>query len=74
MNYFSHQYGKKWSQLELFKEIESSPELFSPNVFLRTLYQQRIMPNVMYVGGPSEISYWLQVKDMKIVKKLMVDT
>lgn len=64
VNYFSHQYGKKWSQLELFKEIESSPELFSPNVFLRTLYQQRIMPNVMYVGGPSEISYWLQLRNL----------
>lgn len=61
-NYFSVSHKKYWSKEELIDEINYHPERFSPNVFLRTLYQQRIMPNIMYVAGPSELSYWLQLK------------
>jgi len=32
----------------------------SPNVLLRPLYQQIILPNVAYLAGPSEFRYWLQ--------------
>jgi bacillithiol synthase len=46
------------------KELEVSPELFSPNVVLRPLYQELILPNVAMVGGPAEIAYWLQYKKM----------
>ena len=53
-----------WSKSELLKEINQYPERFSPNVFLRPLYQERIMHNMIYVGGPSEISYWLQLPIM----------
>ncbi|WP_258102800.1 bacillithiol biosynthesis cysteine-adding enzyme BshC [Marinoscillum sp. MHG1-6] len=42
--------------------IESEPEKFSPNVILRPLYQETILPNLAYVGGPAEVSYWLQLK------------
>ena len=41
-----------------------SPGRFSPNVILRPLYQEMILPNLAYVGGPSEISYWLQLKSV----------
>lgn len=44
------------------KEIESNPEHFSPNVLLRPLYQQVILPDVAYVGGGSELAYWMQLK------------
>ncbi|MBJ04835.1 MAG: bacillithiol biosynthesis cysteine-adding enzyme BshC [Flavobacteriales bacterium] len=60
--YFSKIHQQEWSYEELIKEIKEFPENFSPNVFLRPLYQQKIMPNILYVGGPSEISYWLQLK------------
>ena len=30
---------------------------------LRPLYQETILPNICYIGGPSEISYWLLLKD-----------
>ncbi|MDT8347711.1 MAG: bacillithiol biosynthesis BshC, partial [Flavobacteriaceae bacterium] len=33
-----------------------------PNVLLRPLYQERILPNLCYIGGAGEISYWLQLK------------
>ena len=36
----------------------------SPNVFLRTLYQEHILPNIAYVGGPTEIGYWLQCQPL----------
>ena len=42
--------------------IETEPEKFSPNVILRPLYQETILPNLAYVGGPAEVTYWLQLK------------
>ena len=45
------------------KILKTNPEFFSPNVLLRPLYQEIILPNICYVGGPSEISYWLLLKD-----------
>ena len=42
--------------------IQSKPELFSPNVVLRPVYQELVLPNLAYVGGAGEISYWLELK------------
>jgi bacillithiol synthase len=50
------------SQLE--EEIENFPERFSPNVILRPLYQEMILPNLAYIGGPAEMVYWLQLKEV----------
>lgn len=44
------------------KEINESPENFSPNVLLRPLYQETVLPNIAYVGGGSELAYWMQLK------------
>ena len=60
----THDNSCQWSQRELLKEIEMYPERFSPNVLLRPLYQERLMNNIIYVGGPSEISYWIQLVKM----------
>lgn len=46
----------------IYKEIEQHPERFSPNVLMRPLYQETILPNLSYVGGGSELAYWLQLK------------
>jgi len=48
----------------LLKELEDHPERFSPNVILRGVYQEIILPNLVYVGGGGEIAYWLQLKDL----------
>jgi bacillithiol biosynthesis cysteine-adding enzyme BshC len=49
---------------QLEEELLKYPERFSPNVVTRPLYQQVILPNVAYVGGPGELAYWLEYKRM----------
>ncbi|MGE0637598.1 MAG: bacillithiol biosynthesis cysteine-adding enzyme BshC [Bacteroidia bacterium] len=53
-----------FSKVELEKELDSHPEKFSPNVVLRPLYQEHILPNLAYIGGAGELAYWLQYKRM----------
>lgn len=60
--YSTFQTGKHFSAEEMAVEIENHSEHFSPNVITRPLYQELILPNIAYVGGPAEISYWLQYK------------
>jgi len=52
-----------WNKSELLEEIKTNPERFSPNACLRPVYQEQILPNLAYIGGPGEISYWLQLKN-----------
>src|SRR5690606_19527220 len=47
---------------EILNLVETNPEKFSPNVILRPLYQEVILPNLCYIGGGGEIAYWLQLK------------
>ena len=53
---------KSWTAEELKGELRQNPEHFSPNVVLRPMYQELILPNLAYVGGNSEIAYWLELK------------
>ncbi len=55
---------KTFTKAELEKLIDASPEKISPNVVLRPLYQQHILPNIAYLGGPGELNYWLEYKAM----------
>jgi bacillithiol synthase len=52
----------KFSAKEIETVINTHAEKFSPNVILRPLYQEMILPNLAYVGGPAEVAYWLQFK------------
>lgn len=51
-----------FSKESLVSELNQHPERFSPNVTLRPLYQETILPNLAYIGGPGELNYWLQLK------------
>jgi bacillithiol biosynthesis cysteine-adding enzyme BshC len=53
---------KSWSETELMQELDEHPENFSPNVVLRPMYQETILPNLAYIGGNNEIAYWLELK------------
>ncbi len=55
---------------ELAAELESFPDRFSPNVVLRPLYQETILPNIAYIGGPGELTYWLQLKSLFEAQKI----
>jgi bacillithiol synthase len=49
---------------EIKNELQQYPERFSPNVILRGLFQEIILPDVAWIGGGGELAYWLQLKDL----------
>lgn len=53
-----------WNEEELIGELETYPERFSPNVILRGLLQESILPDVAFIGGGAEVAYWLQLKEL----------
>ena len=53
-----------FSKEELREELHTYPERFSPNVILRGIYQETILPNIAFVGGGGEIAYWLEFKNL----------
>ena len=52
----------RFDRQALLSVVEAHPEYFSPNVSLRPLYQEVILPNLAYIGGWAEVSYWMQLK------------
>ncbi len=53
----------EFSQEELEYELKLHPERFSPNVIMRPLYQEVILPNLCYIGGGGELAYWFELKN-----------
>lgn len=53
-----------WHQAELLDMLRKHPERFSPNVILRPLFQEMILPNIVFIGGGAEVAYWLQLKSL----------
>ncbi|WP_204346159.1 bacillithiol biosynthesis cysteine-adding enzyme BshC [Psychroserpens algicola] len=51
-----------WTKDELLRHLNEAPENFSPNVIMRPLFQEVILPNLCYIGGGGELAYWLQLK------------
>jgi len=51
-----------WSLDEVLEEATKYPERFSPNVLMRPLYQEVVLPNLCYIGGGGELAYWLELK------------
>ena len=47
---------------ELLHKLETQPGQFSPNVLLRPLYQDALLPTTAYVAGPAELAYYAQMK------------
>lgn len=54
----------RFTETELEAELSAHPERFSPNVVMRPLYQEIVLPNLAYIGGGAEIAYWLQLKSV----------
>jgi bacillithiol biosynthesis cysteine-adding enzyme BshC len=51
-----------FSRAEILEEVDTNPKVFSPNVIMRPLYQEVILPNLCYIGGGGEIAYWFELK------------
>lgn len=47
---------------ELEMELQTNPERISPNVILRPVFQEMILPNIAFIGGGGELAYWLELK------------
>jgi len=54
----------RWSEAEIRSELQDHPERFSPNVILRGLFQETILPNIAFIGGGGETAYWLELKGL----------
>ena len=52
------------SEEKLISMINANPEKFSPNVFLRPVLQDEILPTIGYVAGPGELAYYAQMKPL----------
>ena len=52
-----------FSKEEMEILVEEHPERFSPNVVMRPLYQEHILPNLAYIGGGGELAYWMERKE-----------
>ena len=52
-----------FTEAEILAELESYPEKFSPNAVMRPVYQEKILPNIAYIGGNAEVMYWLELKE-----------
>jgi len=62
--FITHDSRLTFEEKEILEELSEHPERFSPNVILRGIYQETILPNLVYIGGGGEIAYWLQLKEL----------
>ena len=61
----------EFSQEEIELILENTPEKISPNVILRPLFQETILPDVAFIGGGGEMAYWIQLKGVFDVYKVV---
>ena len=52
----------KFTKEEMLLELNEHPERFSPNVILRPVLQEMILPDIAFIGGGGEVAYWLELK------------
>ncbi|MCS6991290.1 MAG: bacillithiol biosynthesis cysteine-adding enzyme BshC [Chitinophagales bacterium] len=53
--------GDMLTKEQMQELVHSQPQNFSPNVALRAVYQEHVLPDAAIVGGGSEVTYWLQL-------------
>jgi bacillithiol biosynthesis cysteine-adding enzyme BshC len=63
-SFLVHTTDLQFTKEELREELHRYPERFSPNVILRGLFQEKILPNIAFIGGGGETAYWLELKGL----------
>ncbi|PHS05617.1 MAG: bacillithiol biosynthesis cysteine-adding enzyme BshC [Kordia sp.] len=53
-----------WTKEGVLDHLQEASGCFSPNVLLRPLYQEVVLPNLCYIGGGGELAYWFEMKAM----------
>ena len=53
-----------FTEEEIVKELHANPDRFSPNVILRGVYQETILPGIAFIGGGGELAYWMELKNV----------
>lgn len=51
----------RFSTEDLKSILQNTPEAISPNVILRPVFQQSVLPSVAFIGGGGEMAYWMQL-------------
>jgi bacillithiol biosynthesis cysteine-adding enzyme BshC len=54
----------QFTEAEIIAELHQHPERFSPNVILRGVFQETVLPGVVFVGGGGELAYWMELKNV----------
>jgi bacillithiol biosynthesis cysteine-adding enzyme BshC len=62
--YKVHESKLEFTPEAMRKELHDHPECFSPNVILRGLFQETILPNIAFIGGGGETAYWMELKEL----------
>jgi len=65
-----HDSKLSFSEKEMREELHAHPEHFSPNVILRGIMQETLLPNIAFIGGGGEMAYWLELKDLFTHRKV----
>ena len=52
--------AEKITQAELLSRLSSAPGEFSPNVLLRPIVEDYLLPTLAYTGGAAEVAYFAQ--------------
>jgi bacillithiol biosynthesis cysteine-adding enzyme BshC len=59
-----HRAGTRMTLDEIRTRVQDEPSLLSPNVLLRPIVESTVFPTLAYVGGPGEIAYWGQLREL----------
>ncbi|HEV2354879.1 MAG TPA: bacillithiol biosynthesis cysteine-adding enzyme BshC [Puia sp.] len=54
----------RFTEEQMREELDRYPDRFSPNVILRGLFQETILPNLAFIGGGGETAYWLELRSL----------
>lgn len=56
--------GLQFTTSQILDDVKNNPTCYSPNVILRGVFQETILPNIAFIGGGGELAYWLKLKNV----------